>query len=106
MEKKYFKVGQKVWCAIYGEGVVKNIKYTENYPIEVELKYGKFCLYTEDGKYFENNNTNVVLSTTPLPPIINEPIEDRIELPDDVVDALRIKVSGDMFYNLAQKYKI
>ena len=48
-----FKVNQKVWCAIFGEGVI-----TENhpasrgvYPVVVRFNNGRTCIYTRDGKY-------------------------------------------------------
>jgi hypothetical protein len=110
MEKKYFKVGMPVWCAIFGEGIVIKIKYSENYAIEVERKNGGLCKYTKDGKYFDDNISNVVLSTTPLAPIINEPIDDRIELPKDVVAHLLFTGYDDehsaSLEELKQKYKI
>jgi len=110
MEKKYFKFGMTVWCAIHGEGVIIDINYTENYAIEVEFKNGQIYLYTEDGKYYDDNVSNVVLSTTPLPPIVNEPIDDRIKLPEDVVAHLLFTGDNDghsaSLKELKQKYKI
>jgi hypothetical protein len=46
-----FKAGQKVWCVMFGEGVVTNIS-TSNacYPVVVSFG-GKVEDYTSDGKY-------------------------------------------------------
>ena len=45
-----FKVGQKVICKQYGEGVVDNVDAGEIYPVEVEFPNGEWDCYTEDGK--------------------------------------------------------
>ena len=43
-----FKVGQKVWCAIYGEGLVE--RFCDGlYQVHVNFKNGKVILYTSDG---------------------------------------------------------
>ena len=52
-----FKVGQKVICKQYGEGVV--IKVIEDihrtYLIEVDFLKGGWACYTKDGKLFEDD---------------------------------------------------
>ena len=49
-----FKVGQKVWCVIFGEGVVRNILASDTrFPLVVEFN-GKWECYTLDGKYLLN----------------------------------------------------
>lgn len=47
-----FKVGQKVWCAMFGEGVVMKI-FTNNtcYPVEVSFGGSVPEHYTLDGKF-------------------------------------------------------
>ena len=46
-----FKVGQKVWCVMYGAGVVTGDHSEDtNYPIEVRFG-GVLGYYTLDGKY-------------------------------------------------------
>ena len=55
-----FKVNQKVWCAIYGEGVVTEIQHESEraYPVEVKYSNKRSVTYTADGKYhFEGNVT-------------------------------------------------
>lgn len=53
-----FKVGQKVWCAIYGAGVVAEIHHASEgvYPVEVEFNNGHSGIYTNDGKYYSVGN--------------------------------------------------
>ena len=48
-----FKVNQKVWCAIYGAGVVVEIQHASGgaYPVVVRFNNGGTCHYTSYGKY-------------------------------------------------------
>lgn len=48
-----FKVGQKVWDVVRGEGVVTDILKFEEYPVIVEFD-GEEESYTTDGKYRED----------------------------------------------------
>ncbi len=48
-----FKVGQKVVCKVFGEGVVTEVEATPPYRIEVSFLSGDFECYTEDGKMYE-----------------------------------------------------
>ena len=52
-----FKVGQKVWCAMFGEGVVTKI-FTSNthYPVEVGFGDSAPEYYTLDGKFHSYAN--------------------------------------------------
>ena len=60
-----FEVDQKVWCAIYGEGVVIEIQHASGaYPVEVRFNDGWACFYTADGKYHEAGN--IVLFPYPI----------------------------------------
>ena len=47
-----FKVGQKVHCETYGEGVVVDVSrdVDETYPVAVEFASGEWDFYMEDGK--------------------------------------------------------
>ena len=47
-----FKVGDVVWCVIYGKGVVKNILgQDKHYPVVVDFENGiHIVTYTHDGK--------------------------------------------------------
>ena len=60
-----FKLNQKVWCAIYGAGVVMEIQHASGaYPVEVRFNGGWACVYTADGKYHEAGN--IVLFPYPV----------------------------------------
>ena len=61
-----FKVGQKVWCAIYGAGVVTEIQHVIEgvYPVEVKFNDDLTRVYTSDGKYYDDSN--IVLFPYPI----------------------------------------
>ena len=59
-----FKEGQKVWCAIYGAGVVKRIRQEEevDYPVVVLFNRNddeNVVTYTLDGKYHVEGNVTL-----------------------------------------------
>ena len=52
-----FKVGQKVICKEYGEGVVTGTDEDGIYPVDVEfVGGGEWDCYTGDGKLYEDND--------------------------------------------------
>ena len=53
-----FKVGQKVICKQYGEGVVTDvvISMSESYPVLVQFISGWWDCYTEDGMIHEEDD--------------------------------------------------
>ena len=64
-----FTEDQKVWCAIYGAGVVKRIRQEAGvaYPVVVVFNHNddeNTTIYTADGKYHEAGN--VTLFTYPI----------------------------------------
>ena len=64
-----FKVGQKVWCLIYGQGVVTEVAdvcYSEMYPVFAKFqKDGELTInYTADGRF--HNQGNIVLFPHPV----------------------------------------
>ena len=65
-----FQVGQKVWCAIYGEGVVEDIQHPSEgtYPVVARfdntLGVSFTVSYTRDGKPYTAGN--VTLFTYPV----------------------------------------
>ena len=59
-----FKVNQKVWCAIYGAGVVARIRQEAevDYPVVVLFKSNgceNEITYTADGKYYAGGNVTL-----------------------------------------------
>ena len=51
MNNYNFKVGQTVWCLLYGKGKVVKVDNTDAYPITVEFDNVNCQCYTYDGKY-------------------------------------------------------
>lgn len=53
-----FKLNQKVWCVIYGAGIVTEINHVSEgvYPVEVKFNNGRSGIYTNDGKYYAEGN--------------------------------------------------
>lgn len=48
-----FKVGQKVWCATHGKGVVTEVgAQAEMYPVTVKFDNHIASTFTSDGKQF------------------------------------------------------
>ena len=47
-----FKVGQKVRCKQYGEGVVTGTDEYGTYPVAVDFITGEWDFYMEDGKLY------------------------------------------------------
>ncbi len=56
-----FKVNQKVWCAIYGAGVVEEILHASEgvHPVVVRCKGTRLAAYTSDGKYHVEGNVTL-----------------------------------------------
>ena len=57
-----FKVGQKVWCLIYGEGVVKEVAGEDSpgsYTVIVDFNNSLSVDYTSDGKYYVGGNVTL-----------------------------------------------
>ncbi len=52
-----FKKGQKVWCVLFGEGVVAEISCDE-YPVKVKFKTGEVEFYTSGGHIFPNSTNH------------------------------------------------
>ena len=51
-----FKVGQRVICKQYGEGVVEGTDEDGTYPVDVDFISGEWDSYTEDGKLYEDDD--------------------------------------------------
>ena len=59
-----FYVGQKVWCVLFGEGVVAEIT-CDRYPVKVKFENGEVEFYTSGG-YMYSNSTNQSLFHHPV----------------------------------------
>ena len=59
-----FKVGQTVWCLIYGQGVVMEVeggRFEDSYPVLAKFQNNDdLCItYTADGKFHNQGNTTL-----------------------------------------------
>lgn len=57
-----FKVGQEVWCLLYGKGKVVKVYDTDDYPIKVEFDNADSQYYTRNGKYHVDCNRTLFFS--------------------------------------------
>ena len=83
-----FKVGQTVWCLIYGQGVVTDVdnKRTEEiYPVFVNFQnYADLCIsYTMEGKF--HNQGNITLFPYPVEVVksVTKPSIDWSQIKDE-----------------------
>ena len=75
-----FKKYQKVWCLIYGQGVVTEILHASEgtYPVEVKFNDDFTVFYTADGKFYNQGNVTLfpypveVIKATVTKPSIDE----------------------------------
>ena len=49
-----FKVGDNVYCLLYGEGVVEDINLHGNYEVSVKFDAGNVA-YTQDGRFYSDS---------------------------------------------------
>lgn len=72
----FFEVGQIVYCAIYGKGLVVRVTPDGESKHPISVKFEKEGIgtrsYTYDGKY--NSDGRITLCQTPIPEIVNKPI--------------------------------
>ena len=83
-----FKVNQKVWCAIYGAGVVARIRQEAevDYPVVVEFKSNgdeNVITYTADGKYHEAGNVTLFPYPVEITKAITKPSIDWSHVSED-----------------------
>ena len=90
--EKYFKVGQTVYCAFYGEGVVKSINPDKRYPLEVQF-FGENQYYTLDGRVY--SNAEITLSQNPIPRIVNVPLVEEEEFKKGDIVFVRDTMDSD-----------
>lgn len=62
MNNCMFKVGQEVWCLLYGKGKVVKVYDTDDYPIKVEFDNADCQYYTRNGKYHVDCNRTLFFS--------------------------------------------
>lgn len=62
MNNCMFKVGQEVWCLIYGKGKVVMVVQPAVYTIKVEFDNVDCQYYTSDGKFCVDGNRTLFFS--------------------------------------------
>ena len=72
---KYFKLNQTVYHPVYGKGKVENITEFLKYSVKVQFHNHDWYSFTKDGRLVENQP--ITLSQTPIPEIVNKPLEDE-----------------------------
>ena len=84
-----FKVNQKVWCAIYGEGVVTEIRHEgTTYPVVAVFNCNGECTatyatYTNDGKYHEAGNVTLFPHPVEIVKAVTKPSIDWSHVSED-----------------------
>ena len=80
-----FEKDQKVWCAIYGAGVVEEIQHPSEgvYPVEVKFHNGRTCIYTSDGKYSVDGNVTLFPYPIEITKAITKPSIDWDHVSED-----------------------
>ena len=82
-----FKVNQKVWCAIYGAGVVARIRQEEvDYPVVVVFNRNdgeSVVTYTSDGKYPEAGNVTLFPYPVEIVKAVTKPSIDWSHVSED-----------------------
>ena len=77
-----FTEGQKVWCAIYGAGIVKRIRQNSGveYPVVVSINSNtddeSVVTYTNDGKYHKGGNVTLYSYPVEIVKAITKPSID------------------------------
>ena len=83
-----FKVGQKVWCAIYGAGVVKRIRQESgvDYPVVVLFNSNddeNVITYTSDGKYHIEGNVTLFPYPVEITKAVTKPSIEWTQIKDE-----------------------
>ena len=84
-----FQVGQKVWCAIYGEGVVEDIQHPSEgtYPVVARfdntLGVSFTVSYTRDGKPYTAGNVTLFTYPVEIVKAITKPSIDWNHVSED-----------------------
>ena len=80
-----FTEKQKVWCAIYGEGIVEEILHAseEVYPVVVRCKGTRLAAYTSDGRYTVDGNVTLFPYPVEITKAITKPSIDWNHVSED-----------------------
>ena len=78
-----FKVNQKVYCAIFGAGVVEEIAGAGTYPVEVRFNDVLVARYTSDGKYYAEGNVTLFTYPVEITKATTKPLIDWNHVSED-----------------------
>ena len=81
-----FKVSQKVWCAIYGAGVVAEVddeNACRGYDIIVKFNDERTVTYTNDGKYHVEGNVTLFPYPIEITKAVTKPSIDWNHVSED-----------------------
>ncbi len=93
-QEKYFEVGQTVYCALFGKGIVVETNHSKLYPIQVKFKKGDLLRrFSSDGRL--SLTSNITLSQNYIPEIVNKPL-CKFKKGDVVL----VRDSDDMFWKI------
>lgn len=67
MKKDEFKIGDVVYCIIYGKGVVESTDGNGDYPIAVMFNEEIRKTYTKNGEYYKQCNRTLFFEEVKIP---------------------------------------
>lgn len=75
-----FRVGDRVWCVLWGEGVVSDIydSYCRDYTVEVTFNGGDSVLYTSNGQYTTEANRTLFFSEPKIEASVTRPFIPKL----------------------------
>lgn len=84
------QVGDKVWCAIYGWGVIAGVSDGFAYPINVQFK-DRNTDYTADGVFYDGENQTlfwgeIKITAPPMPERVRYKNVNGFKVPDVAID--------------------
>ena len=115
-----FKVGQKVWCVVQGEGEITDVEMdsTSVYPVSVKFSNGKTDYYTKDGRMFKDSMFRALYFSPPIisaatePPFVPTLVGKMVAIQDnryggiiieEIFDETVNKIFTDSFGNYRRK---
>ena len=79
-----FQKGQKVWCVVYGAGVVANIRQEGPYSIHVNFKNSTInTTYTSDGRLVKESNVVLFPHPVEIVKVVSKPSIDWNHVSED-----------------------
>ena len=73
VQKDEFRVGDEVWCLLYGKGVVTYCGHEGDYPVEVAFENADNAHYTLDGRYYKEANRTLFFSEPKIEASVTRP---------------------------------